>query len=424
MATRNRRNEWHQVHGKWTRSLGERGMRVRIFEKRTNGTFYRTLWVTGRGRDHASLRTRDRYEAERLGRMLLAQLLRQEETAKSERLTLGALWRRYEAECATYLDNRATTRRDDATRAKVLLAFFGEQCDVRTLTARDQGAYTAHRKAGGVVLADGAKTKPVRARSAEMDVVLLHAMLRWATTVRLPNGARLLDANPLAGVRREREQNPARPIASWERFERTRRAMQGLQRDAANRRAAEPEDVMAELDETRWGKMELALVLAEATGRRLGSIRQLRWEDIDFSRRTIRWRAEFDKRGKEWFVPMPDALAEELKQFRMRFGAITGWIFAGERKPDQPMDRYLFAKWLRVAEKEAGLPKLEGGLWHPYRRKWATERKQHSLKDVAAAGGWKDTETLLTCYQHPDADTLLAVMSEPRKMREAALASG
>ncbi len=36
----------------------------------------------------------------------------------------------------------------------------------------------------------------------------------------------------------------------------------------------------------------------------------------------------------------------------------------------------------------------------------------------------EDTETLLTCYQQPDADTLLAVMSEPKKMRDAALASG
>jgi len=62
---------------------------------------------------------------------------------------------------------------------------------------------------------------------------------------------------------------------------------------------------------------------------------------------------------------MPDSLAEELKQFRKRLGAIS---------------------------------------------------------DVAAAGGWKDTETLLTCYQQPDADTLLAVMSEPRKVRDAALA--
>ncbi|HEX2681088.1 MAG TPA: hypothetical protein VHQ03_07330, partial [Candidatus Dormibacteraeota bacterium] len=126
----------------------------------------------------------------------------------------------------------------------------------------------------------------------------------------------------------------------------------------------------------------------------------------------------------EWLVPMPDTLAEEVKQFRTRLGAISGWIFCGERNPEQPMDRHLFDKWLRVAEKKAKLPKLEGGLWHPYRRKWATERKQHSLKDVAAAGGWKDTETLLTCYQHPDVDTLLAVMSEPKKIRDAALASG
>jgi len=37
---------------------------------------------------------------------------------------------------------------------------------------------------------------------------------------------------------------------------------------------------------------------------------------------------------------------------------------------------------------------------------------------------WKDTETLLTCYQQPDAGTLLAVMSEPKKICDVALASG
>jgi integrase len=29
----------------------------------------------------------------------------------------------------------------------------------------------------------------------------------------------------------------------------------------------------------KWLQLELCLVLAEATGRRLGSIRQLRWDD-------------------------------------------------------------------------------------------------------------------------------------------------
>jgi hypothetical protein len=62
------------------------------------------------------------------------------------------------------------------------------------------------------------------------------------------------------------------------------------------------------------------------------------------------------------------------------------------------MDRHLFDKWLRVAEEKARPPKLEGGLWHPYCRKRATERKHPSVRDVAAAGGWNDADTLIECY--------------------------
>ena len=87
------------------------------------------------------------------------------------------------------------------------------------------------------------------------------------------------------------------------------------------------------------------------------------------------------------------------------------------RAPDRIIDAPAAVEVV-VAEKVAKVPKLEGGLWHPYRRKWATERKGHSLKDVAAAGGWQDTETLLKCYQRPHNETLLAVMSEERKLRE------
>jgi hypothetical protein len=75
-------------------------------------------------------------------------------------------------------------------------------------------------------------------------------------------------------------------------------------------------------------------------------------------------------------------------------------------------------KWLTVAEQKAKLEKLQGGLWHPYRRKWTTERKYLPLKDVAVVGGWTDTETLLNCYQQADPTTMLAVMSEPTKVRE------
>src|SRR5450756_1438179 len=52
-----------------------------------------------------------------------------------------------------------------------------------------------------------------------------------------------------------------------------------------------------------------------------------------------------------------------------------------------------------------------GGPPHAYRRKWAIERKHLPLKDVAAAGGWKDVSTLLEVYQQSDEESVLAVTS-------------
>lgn len=43
------------------------------------------------------------------------------------------------------------------------------------------------------------------------------------------------------------------------------------------------------------------------------------------------------------------------------------------------------------------------------------------LKAVADAGGWKDTATLLTCYQHTDDAMLLAVMSVATKRSDRPL---
>jgi hypothetical protein len=86
------------------------------------------------------------------------------------------------------------------------------------------------------------------------------------------------------------------------------------------------------------------------------------------------------------------------------------------------MDTSQLAKWLRVAEKKAKMPKLDGGLWHAYRRKRAIERKYLPLKDVAAAGGWKDVSTLLEVYQQADEESVLAVTSVTLKLRDRGVA--
>jgi hypothetical protein len=63
------------------------------------------------------------------------------------------------------------------------------------------------------------------------------------------------------------------------------------------------------------------------------------------------------------------------------------------------------------AERLAELPKLAGGVWHPYRRLWATERQHLSDVAVAAAGGWKSTKTLKIYQQVEPAGVLAAVVN-------------
>src|SRR5258708_1363065 len=103
MAPRNRRTEWTKTAaGGWTRSMGERGVRVRIFENRRGGVFYRAVWVPGVGRDVVSLETTDRDEAEQRGRALLAALLNGDPIAKPAAITLERLRERYQKEAPAF----------------------------------------------------------------------------------------------------------------------------------------------------------------------------------------------------------------------------------------------------------------------------------------------------------------------------------
>jgi integrase len=181
---------------------------------------------------------------------------------------------------------------------------------------------------------------------------------------------------------------------------------------------------LADAERDKWIRVELFLVILEATGRRLGSIRQLRWEDINLTVGEITWRAAADKKRHDWLSPIPPAFVQELRTFQRKLGTVGGWVFPSHKDPKEPVRGDVLPRQLLRAEREAKLQKLAGGICHPYRRKWATERKHLSIKDVAAAGGWKDVETLLTCYQHADRGTMLEVMSEPKKVTERGVVNG
>jgi integrase len=408
------RGKWERTNGAWVLSIGMRGTRVRLYENlKKGGTYYRDVWAGGK-KDRRSLQTRDKSEAERRGRALLGALLQEPSPTGVEVLTLGMLWRLFRAESAAHLDNKESTRKDDAHRATVLLAFFGDDKDVSLFTENDQLKFQNARLKGGLVVDAETCTRRVRQRTVAADLRLLHTMLRWATRYRLPSGPRLLKENPLHGVQIPRERNVVRPVATIERFTATRAA---IAREMAT--AVQAEDERARL---MWAKLDLALVIAEATGRRIGAIRLLFWSDLRLeggeAGNFITWRADADKKGVERVTAIPEALAEQIRHGIKQLDAIHTFVFASPRNPHAAISRHLLAYWLQKAERAAGLPPLKGGVWHTYRRKWATERKDYPMKDVMAAGGWTDVTTFLTSYQQVDAATQLRVMSAPEKLSE------
>src|SRR5687768_16598399 len=72
------RTEWKLKGGRWMRSLGNRGARLSLFQKRKGGTFYRSVWIPGQGYERVCIDTTDRDEAEKIGKALLASMLRDE----------------------------------------------------------------------------------------------------------------------------------------------------------------------------------------------------------------------------------------------------------------------------------------------------------------------------------------------------------
>lgn len=155
--------------------------------------------------------------------------------------------------------------------------------------------------------------------------------------------------------------------------------------------------------------MEVLLVVANETGHRINSIRLLRWADIDFSGNAIRWRGEQDKIGYEHVTPMVEAARGALLRHRERCwanGMGSEWVFPAPGDPTQPMSRRLARDWWERTEKAAGLARTPGRGWHSLRRKFATELKGASLKDLCALGGWKGHQTVLNRYQQPDPEAM------------------
>ncbi len=382
MATRKR----------WSRTVGtRRGNRIRIYQREASGNLQMAVWDPAKKQyKQVSLGHTDRERATREA----AELVRLRDAGEwidSRSLTLGILVARYLAENTHARDGSLKTehyRRGCERYAQYLIGWFGADTPVIELTPERMSGYAAARRNGQI------NGRPVGATAVHQDIKLLKSMMKWATGV-YNNGRPLLDRNPLTGFAVPKTRNPLRPLIEAETVEK----------------------LMAVADRVS-PLLGLLITLMDATGRRLSSVLGLRWDDFDFEKRTITWRPELDKKRHGWVVPMPKQAERALLKFRAEQPTIgSALVFPMANDSTKPVTRHLASDWMKRAYRYAGIVRQKGSLWHAFRRKWATERKNYPVRDVAAAGGWEDLPTALM-YTHPDLDTLQQVMDHPKPLKK------
>jgi integrase len=165
------------------------------------------------------------------------------------------------------------------------------------------------------------------------------------------------------------------------------------------------------------------LDLVHWTGRRIGAVRQLTFDDLRLGQGPhgcIRWPADTDKQGRETLVPISAparAALDRIAAERPGIGPVP--LFPSAHDPTKPMRYEVTRAWLLEAERLAKVETQQGSSWHAYRRGWATSRKRLPDVDVAAAGGWKSLDALKQCYQMADSATMQAVVDSTDELREA-----
>ncbi len=89
---------------------------------------------------------------------------------------------------------------------------------------------------------------------------------------------------------------------------------------------------------------ELFVCLLWFTGHRGASVRQLRWDDIDLTAKTVHWRADVDKVGYDHRNPLHSELIPQLERAQA-VAEITGEVclFSSTIEPSESMTRDMAA---------------------------------------------------------------------------------
>jgi integrase len=373
---------------------------VRAYEEPDSGAIFVEFYERAFGapdaqRKRVAVGSRDRELAKRKADELAAALAAIQ-TPRSEAVTLRALFDNYLRE--TVGQKGASKRAHDERAAEMFLRFYGAQTKAKDLNRRHWDRFIAARRCGEIAPHCVGRVRAVGDRVIAYDLTWLLTVLNWATV----SGADgrdgvLLERNPLRGLPLPKNESPRRAALT----------------EAQYRELSTASEQVGPL-------FRLALVLAHETGHRIGSIRLLRWADVDLQSGRIRWRAENDKIGYEHVTPLTNEACDALRAAGAARGTSgEAWVFPSPSNRSEPCSRHLLRDWWERAAVRAGLPKGERYGWHSLRRKFATELKETDLRNLCHLGGWKSAQTVLTCYQQPDEERQRAALAIRRQRRTA-----
>ena len=405
----------------WTYSAGTKPNTVTVYERKPGGLLYARAWDpharAGKGNwKRVSLKHRDKKRAKRYATDEASKIQKGDGDIAERRFTLTQVF-------ALYLQHR-TPRKSrseqlaDNRRVEMWTRVLGN-VDPHNISLAKWEAFIDSRRCGAIdargefVPSEGRKL--IRSRAVEADCKWLRLVFNWATKWRLEDGCYLMRENPVRGFAAPVERNPVRPVATTDYFQRLRDAADNHTMELRAQRVVRVPSYLPEL-----------LDIASGTGRRISAICALRYCDLQLEKTelgpygSIRWAGEHDKQGKQWTAPISPMVRDALSRvLKARPGVGNGYIFPAPGNQEKCISKRLASRWYREAEEAAGLAHVSGQGWHSLRRAWATSRKHMPDADVMAAGGWKSLVALKTCYQHADAETMLAVILGGGELKQA-----
>jgi integrase len=145
-----------------------------------------------------------------------------------------------------------------------------------------------------------------------------------------------------------------------------------------------------------YDKMAL---LAVSTGLRLANVRELRWSQVNFQRRTATFVNDEMKNGESHTVPLNDTA---LAAIRFQLGQHDELVFP--RSDMEAIENIPSKMWQRVCKKA----NIKNFRWHDFRHTWASWLRQQGegLDKIQELGGWKDP-SMVQRYAHLDVKHLV-----------------